>query len=277
MSDVMVPSLTILPPALRPRVTRTAALVRRNKPVSGRYWLLELEAPNLARTALPGQFAMITPARSDGVDHALPRPMAIYRVDPATGIVAFAYALIGSGTRALATFQSGERLETVGPLGRPFELGSSRSALLIGRGVGSCSLTLLAARAIAAGVVVSAVDSSRDPGGGMAALMLHEMGIPVLEVADALRTSEPELVEASLIRLHDAAPPELIAVCGSNRLTALAARLSQRWGSEVQVSVEAHMACGMGYCHGCATGARSAELEAPLVCKDGPVFRLVAD
>lgn len=277
MSDAIVTSLAILPPSSRPQVTRTAALVRRNSLVSGRYWLLELEAPDLAQTALPGQFAMITPARPDEVDHVLPRPMAIYRADPATGIVAFAYALIGSGTRALATFQLGERLETVGPLGRPFELGSARSALLIGRGVGSCSLTLLAARAIAGGVAVSAVDSSREPGGGMATRMLHEMGIPVIEVADALGTSDPELVEASLIRLHDAAPPELIAVCGSSRLTALAARLSQRWECEVQVSVEAHMACGMGYCHGCATGARSAELEAPLVCKDGPVFRLLAD
>ena len=272
-----VASLANLPPASRPRVTRTEALVRSNEPVSGRYWLLELEAPKLALTALPGQFAMITPARYDEVDHVLPRPMAIYRADPATGVVSFAYALLGSGTRALATFQSGERLETVGPLGRPFELGGARSALLIGRGVGSCSLTLLAATAIAGGVTVSAVDSSREPGGGMAALMLHEMGIPVMEVADALGTSEPELVEASLIRLHDAAPPELIAVCGSKRLTGLAARLSKRWGSGVQVSVEAHMACGMGYCHGCATGARSAELEAPLVCNDGPVFRLVVD
>lgn len=277
MTEAIVTSLAFLPTSVRPRVTRTRALVRANEPVNGRYWLLELEAPDLATTALPGQFAMITPARTDEIDHALPRPMAIYRADPATGIVSFAYSLIGSGTRALATFRPGERLETVGPLGRPFELGSARSVLLIGRGVGSCSLTLLAARAIADGVVVSAVDSSREPNGGMAASMLQEMDVPVMEVSDVLGTSEPELVEAALIRLHDTAPPELITVCGSTRLTALAARLSRRWGSEVQVSVEAHMACGMGYCHGCATGARSAELEAPLVCKDGPVFRLVAD
>jgi len=43
----------------------------------------------------------------------------------------------------------------------------------------------------------------------------------------------------------------------------------------VQVSLEAHMACGLGYCHGCATGTRTADEESPLICRDGPVFRLV--
>nr|WP_239081874.1 hypothetical protein [Streptomyces sp. SID9727] len=34
------------------------------------------------------------------------------------------------------------------------------------------------------------------------------------------------------------------------------------------------MACGLGYCHGCATGTRGGPEESPLICKDGPVFRL---
>jgi dihydroorotate dehydrogenase electron transfer subunit len=200
--------------------------------------------------------------------------MAIYRTDPDEGIVSVAYAVVGTGTRALTTFEAGERLETVGPLGRPFELGSAQSALVIGRGVGSCSLTMLATKALVGGVAISAVDSSRNEGGGMAAAMLREFGIPVLEVSDELGTSDPAPLELELRRRHDSAPPDLIAVCGSSRLTAGAARLAARWKSEAQVSVEAHMACGMGYCHGCATGSRSTEVEEPLVCRDGPVFRL---
>ncbi|MFF5987120.1 iron-sulfur cluster-binding protein [Prauserella flavalba] len=34
------------------------------------------------------------------------------------------------------------------------------------------------------------------------------------------------------------------------------------------------MACGLGYCRGCAAGGGDGTQEAPLVCRDGPVFRL---
>lgn len=267
-------SLALLEPIARPRITRTAARVLRNERVTNRYWLLELEAPAIAATALPGQFAMITPSRPGESDHALPRPMAVYQTNPATGSVIFAYAVIGRGTRALTTFRSGEALETVGPLGRPFDLGTANSVLVIGRGVGSCSLTLLAAEAIARGAAVTAVDSAREAGGGMAAPMLRRLGVPVLEISDAEGTSEVATLEAALHLAHDDVPPALVAVCGSTRLIALATRLAEVWGAEVQVSVEAHMACGMGYCHGCASGFRAASEESPLVCKDGPVFRI---
>jgi hypothetical protein len=38
------------------------------------------------------------------------------------------------------------------------------------------------------------------------------------------------------------------------------------------VSLEARMACGIGYCHGCSHGAVGESEEAPLVCREGPVF-----
>ena len=62
-------------------------------------------------------------------------------------------------------------------------------------------------------------------------------------------------------------------VCGANRLVDLTCELAAESGVEVQVSLEAHMACGLGYCHGCATGAFGELEESPLVCRDGPVFR----
>jgi dihydroorotate dehydrogenase electron transfer subunit len=62
-------------------------------------------------------------------------------------------------------------------------------------------------------------------------------------------------------------------VCGSARLLALAATLGRRHGAGVQVSLEAHMACGLGFCHGCAAGRPGLPNETPLVCSDGPVFR----
>ena len=91
---------------------------------------------------------------------------------------------------------------------------------------------------------------------------------------DSDGSSDPGRLETRLRELLDDAPPALIAACGSARLEALAQRLAGAWGAEVQVALEAHMACGLGYCHGCSTGDRTASSEAPLVCRDGPVFGL---
>jgi len=42
-------------------------------------------------------------------------------------------------------------------------------------------------------------------------------------------------------------------------------------GKSVQISLEARMGCGMGYCYGCALETKKG---LRLVCKDGPVFDL---
>jgi dihydroorotate dehydrogenase electron transfer subunit len=52
----------------------------------------------------------------------------------------------------------------------------------------------------------------------------------------------------------------------------LATEVARASGASVQVSIEARMACGLGFCHGCATGIVGASEESPLVCVDGPVF-----
>jgi dihydroorotate dehydrogenase electron transfer subunit len=92
-------------------------------------------------------------------------------------------------------------------------------------------------------------------------------------VSDLNGSSEVGLVERQLMERFDGEPPGYIAVCGSNRLIALASRLRARWGSIVEASLEAHMACGLGYCHGCAAPlASDPSREGPLVCVDGPVF-----
>ena len=66
-----------------------------------------------------------------------------------------------------------------------------------------------------------------------------------------------------------------VAVCGSNRLLRLAMELGAPQEASVEVSLEAHMACGLGYCHGCSTGHPGLASESPLVCKDGPVFACI--
>lgn len=243
--------------------------------VADRYWHLRLAAPQIAAAAQPGQFVMLTIARETEVGPVLPRPMAIYGVDVDAGIVDVMYGVVGAGTRRLTTFRRGEVLLTVGPLGRGFVMRqSTERILLIGRGIGTCSLTSLAFEARARGIDTVAVDSARNAHSLIADRAYRAAAVRrVIQVTDADATSDPQRLRKVLTQECGPRPPQQIFVCGSNRLIRLSTELGDLWGAEVQASLEAHMACGLGYCHGCSSGQRTGESEAPLICRDGPVFK----
>ena len=251
-----------------------------NVPVAQDYLRITLAAADVAAATHPGQFLMMTIARADEPAPVLPRPMAIYGVNAAAGTVDVVYRTVSSGTQRMATWGAGERMTIVGPLGRGFTIPSrARSILLLGRGIGNCSLTTLVPEAVSRGVRVTVVVSARNPEALVGGDTCREQGAAAVhEVVDSDGTSDPAAV---LQRLGaEAAGYDGYYVCGSRRLLEMAARLAgegRRGGSagraEVQVSLEAHMACGLGYCHGCAAGRPGLPAETPLVCRDGPVFR----
>jgi dihydroorotate dehydrogenase electron transfer subunit len=228
--------------------------------------------------ACPGQFAMLTVAAAVDLHPVLPRPMALYGYDRQRGDIQVVYRVMGEGTRRLAAWQPGEAMATVGPLGNPFQLPAScRAVLVIGRGIGVCSLTALAGEAANGGVDVLAVVSARRPEVALGVELLRRLRADPLVVTDSEGTSAVEQLEPRLEARLAHRPVDQIYVCGSDRLLRLAARLGARHGIGVQVSLEARMACGLGYCHGCSSGHPGLAREAPLVCRDGPVFRCMQD
>jgi dihydroorotate dehydrogenase electron transfer subunit len=265
--------LTKLPRKTRPKATAGQYRILDHRPIGDRYMALTLDAPGIASAAQPGQFLMLTAARRGEKTPALPRPMAIYSTDIEAGTVEVLYGVVGSGTKRLQSFEISEEMFVVGPLGRSFEIeDGTRRVLLIGRGIGTCSLTTVAQANAENGIETIAVTSAREPSALIGADYYRNHGATVYEVTDQEGNSTPEALLATLTADLDSNPPEVIMTCGSDRLTRLCEDLAERWGSRVQVSVEAHMACGLGYCHGCASGARSQGDESPLICNDGPVF-----
>ena len=271
MSFVDLSLLPVEADPSRPALERAEVL--ENERIAEQHYRLRVRAPLLAERSRPGQFANLTVARSGEWAPVLPRPMALYGWDAARGEAMFVYRVIGEGTRLLSQWRAGELLETLGPLGRGFELlPRTRGALLVGRGIGICSLTALAEQAAAGGVALHALASARRPEFILGLDLFERLGADVTAVHDLDGSSAVEQLRPRLERVLDRLPVGQVFVCGSNRLLQLAASFGRRYGLGVQVSLEARMACGLGYCHGCSTGYPGLAEEAPLVCKDGPVF-----
>jgi dihydroorotate dehydrogenase electron transfer subunit len=261
------PDVTARPSAL----ARDAEVLEHNT-VSKIYRRLVLLAPEIAARALPGQFVMITVPGSDRI--LLPRPMAIHRRRPAKGLIEVIYGAVGRGTEALARVEPGSSLLVTGPLGRGYDVPSGNGPLLLlGRGIGICAFMTAAEEASQSGRAVTAVLSARTAERVIGVADCLELGVEAVPVVDADGSSAPAALHDMLLNRFREQTPGAILVCGSSRLALLASGLAEEWGAEVQLSIEAHMACGLGYCHGCAAPLPTDPLsEGPLVCVDGPVF-----
>lgn len=271
-------SLQLLPKSPRPAPRVEEVTVLRNIPLGASQYRLLLDSRYISQGSLAGEFVMITvPGGTEG-QILLPRPMAIHRRHPDEGTFEVIFKIVGRGTRALSAVPAGTRLTVTGPLGNAFTTpAGSGPVLLIGRGIGVCSVMGVAEDAKRSGTAAVMVVSSRTPETAVGLDDCAELGVEVIAVDDAAGDSGPDQLAGLLRDRFSTAPPSTIMVCGSNRLTAMSTQLARIWQSDLQVSLEANMACGIGYCHGCAAPMRSQpDREGPLVCVDGPVFRVAA-
>ncbi|MFW2487544.1 sulfide/dihydroorotate dehydrogenase-like FAD/NAD-binding protein [Clostridium chromiireducens] len=80
-------------------------------------FLMDIEAPRVAKSAKPGQFIII---KNDEKGERIPLTIADY--DKEKGTVAIVFQTVGQGTKQLASFEEGEFVcDFVGPLGQPSE------------------------------------------------------------------------------------------------------------------------------------------------------------
>ena len=117
------------------------ALVTINRPLTGDYWLIELEAPSIAGALLPGQFVNI---RIPGLVPFLRRPFSVYRVNKERTRLQVAYKMLGEGTRLMTALSEGGFCDVIGPLGKGFSLPErAKRIAVIGRGIGIAALPTL--------------------------------------------------------------------------------------------------------------------------------------
>ena len=110
------------------------------KALADNIYLLRIEAPRVAQSALPGQFVIV---RVDEQGERVPLTIADY--DKADGTVTIVIQTIGVSTRKLCTLNEGDYIaDFVGPLGNPSEFIhlsqeelKSRRYLFVAGGVGT--------------------------------------------------------------------------------------------------------------------------------------------
>ncbi|HIJ73121.1 MAG TPA: dihydroorotate dehydrogenase electron transfer subunit [Candidatus Hydrogenedentes bacterium] len=228
-------------------------------------------APQIAREAQPGQFAMLQTA--DGYAPFLRRPMSFERVLPEA--VAFLYKVEGEGTRLLAAMRPGQTISVHGPLGKGFSIDSTISRhILVAGGIGVAPLPALAdAVTRACRRPPDVVIGARTKRFLLCGDVFRSMGCEVYLATDDGSVGEKGVASHVLERLAPN-PDTQIYACGPMPMMRATAQIAARSGAACQVSLEAQMACGDGACLGCVVESifENEGEKMVRVCTDGPVF-----
>ncbi|HNW38810.1 MAG TPA: dihydroorotate dehydrogenase electron transfer subunit [Candidatus Omnitrophota bacterium] len=240
-----------------------------NHKITGNYWHLEFESGLIARLARPGQFINIR--LTDGCEPLLRRPISIHRVKASK--VGIMYEVLGKGTQVLSAKQPGEFLDVIGPLGNGFTYSSAatkpvlKKNILIAGGMGVAPLVFLAEKLkLSKPLVLLGARSKKQ------LLCLPEfkaLGCTVKLATDDGSAGFKGRVTDLLNLVLEQTEARGLFSCGPHPMLAAVARIARENKITAQLSLEEHMACGIGACLGCvvATGAGYRS-----VCKDGPVF-----
>jgi dihydroorotate dehydrogenase electron transfer subunit len=260
-----------------------AAEILSNTHLSSDYNVIALAAPEIAERALPGQFVMVK--GGDRLEPLLRRPFSVFQVlrekGRATGLSLLSKK-IGLSTRLLFDAKPGDRIQCLGPLGRPFApIAPPAQAWMVAGGVGLAPFATLAETLRAKNVKTTLYYGARR---GEELFFLDDferLGVALkLSTEDGSRGDSGRVtvpLERDLKALGGAPLTSSIMIyaCGPEPMLAAVARLASAYACPSQVSVERVMGCGLGGCYSCVIPIKTADGKPHHVrsCIAGPVFR----
>jgi dihydroorotate dehydrogenase electron transfer subunit len=233
-------------------------------------WLMDLEAPGVGQGARPGQFVHVR--CSEGLDPLLRRPISLHRI--ADDRITLLFQIIGRGTAWLAERREGDTVDVLGPLGNGFEIAPKSTHLVL---VAGC-LGVAPLGALAELAQRKELETTLLYGCDVQEEVFPDRYLPAsVEYQIASRDGTVGFSGLVTAMLPEVLPwADQVFACGPRGMIEAIKSLVLRDKGRirhgfVQVSLEEHMACGVGACLGCVVDTKHGLQR---VCADGPVFDL---
>lgn len=243
--------------------------VRSNVKVGLDLYEMSFDAGDIASSARPGQFVNVQCNSDNSYDPLFKRPFSIYSVSKDYGRISILYTVVGRGTAFLEGVKPGRKLDILGPLGKGFELDTSAEYILVGGGVGAAPMLYageyLGQKGMLPRVILGARTGQMLPSRGRFERVSKELYI----CTDDGTSGEKGLVTDILARILNNPENQIVLACGPRPMLRACAKMCEELDARLQVSLEEHMACGVGACLGCAVKTKQGYKR---VCHDGPVF-----
>ena len=227
---------------------------------------LEIEAPLVARKALPGQIIIL---RTDEKGERIPLTMAGYSREK--GTVEIIYAAVGRTTMLLDQLNEGDFLcDVAGPLGRPTEMEGLKRICVVGGGTGNALAFGLVKGLHTEGIKVDTIAGFKSRDFVILEKEFNEISENLYIVTDDGSYKEKAFTTDKLKQLlADGNKYDEIIAVGPPIMMKLVCGIAQEAGIRSVASLTAYMIDGTGMCGGCRVIIGG---ESRFVCVDGPEF-----
>lgn len=208
----------------------------------------------------PGQFYML---KLDG-QTLLPRPISICEKEG--NKITFLYAVVGKGTEEYSKLRVDEYIKLIGPLGNGFDLEKDLGKVaIVAGGIGTAPMVEVAKKLREKdenGVIDTYVGYRDD------VYLTEELGKYSNKVEVTTNTGK----HGHKGFVTDLLKPEeydAVLCCGPEIMMKKVIEMCKEKNVKIYVSMEKHMACGVGACLVCTCKTKDGHKR---TCKDGPVF-----
>ena len=223
---------------------------------------------DLAAQAMPGQFLCIYPRDKSTL---LPRPISICEVREDRKALRIVYRVAGRGTGEFSQYRAGDAIDIMGTLGNgfPLEEAAGRKAFLMGGGIGVPPVLQLAKELDGEKQIVVGY---RD-GHTFLREDLEKYGSVYIATEDGSAGTKGNVMDAIA---ENGLEADIIYACGPMPMLRAIKAYAAEHHIKAYISLEEHMACGVGACLGCVVKTRETDSHSHVnnarICTEGPVF-----
>ncbi|MDS0524755.1 dihydroorotate dehydrogenase electron transfer subunit [Clostridium sp. SHJSY1] len=194
----------------------------------------------------------------------LPRPISICEKED--NKITFLYAVVGKGTEEFSKIKKGEEISLTGPLGNGFNLDEElgRVAIVAG-GIGTAPMVEVSKRLREKhkDCIVDVYTGFRDE-----VYLIEELSNYADKVEVTTNTGKYGY-KGLVTEIFKPENYDTVLCCGPEVMMKAVVNMCKEKGVKIYVSMEKHMACGVGACLVCTCKTKDGNKR---TCKDGPVF-----
>jgi len=227
---------------------------------------IQFRAPRIAKKRKPGQFIIVR--LYDGGERV---PLTIVEGDSEGGTVDIIVQAVGKNTQLLCEKKVGEAiLDVVGPLGKPTELETFGTCVVVGGGVGIAPLYPIAKGLKEAGNTIITILGARNKSLIILEDELRAMSSDMIVTTDDGSYGKKGLVTNALRSLIDNGTAiDFVVAVGPVVMMEAITQVTRECNIKTVVSLNPIMIDGTGMCGGCRC---LIDGEVKFACVDGPEF-----
>jgi ferredoxin/flavodoxin---NADP+ reductase len=240
-------------------------IVKREEMAEGTVILNEIEAPLIAKKALPGQFVIL---KANETGERIPLTMA--ETDPEKGTITIIYMVVGKSTALFKDLKVGDGYQDViGPLGKATHLEKVGRVICVGGGTGVAVLHPITRALKEIGNHVICIIGARNKN----LLMLedkmkaasHDLRICTDDGSYGHHGFVTEVLKEAL----EEGDIQLCVAIGPVPMMKFVSKMTKEYNVKTMVSLNPIMVDGTGMCGGCRVSVGG---KTKFACVDGPEF-----